>query len=191
VPSPVGHMIAGVAAGWLVAGAPLPRARWREATFFAAVAAAPDLDLLVGAHSGPTHSLGAGLIVAVAAFAAHRRWRTPLASLRPAVFAIACAAAYMSHVLLDWLSSDTTAPIGVMALWPASRLHYESDLHLFMAISRRYHQGWTFIRQNGIAFVRELLILVPPLCLVIACRRRSGRFGRLDGGESGEKGRAA
>jgi inner membrane protein len=167
-------MIAGVAAGWLVAGAPAPRLRWREGAFFAAVAAAPDLDLLVGAHSGPTHSVGAGVLVGIAAFVVHRKWqRSSLAALPPAVFALACAAAYMSHVLLDWLSSDTTAPIGVMALWPITRAHYESDLHLFMAISRRYHQGWPFIVQNAIAFARELLILVPALWVIATFRRRS------------------
>lgn len=172
-------MIAGVAAGWLVAGAPPPRVRWREAAFFAAVAAAPDLDLLVGAHSGPTHSVGAGMLVGIVAFVVHRRWkRASLAALPPAVFALSCAAAYMSHVLLDWLSSDTTAPIGVMALWPLTRAHYESDLHLFLAISRRYHQGWPFIVQNGIAFARELLILVPALWLIATFRRRRSRVGR-------------
>lgn len=177
-------MIAGVAAGWLVAGAPAPRLRWREAVFFAAVAAAPDLDLLVGAHSGPTHSVGAGVLVGIAAFVvhsgAHRRWHgTSLAALPPAVFALACAAAYVSHVLLDWLSSDTTAPIGVMALWPLTRTHYESDLHLFLAISRRFHQGWPFIVQNAIAFARELLILLPALWVIATLRRRGSRAARV------------
>ena len=87
---------------------------------------------------------------------------------------IACAAAYASHVLLDWLARDTTAPIGIMALWPFSHAHYESDLHIFGAISRRYYQGWAFVRQNAIAFIKELTILVPLLTLTILFRPRSG-----------------
>jgi hypothetical protein len=67
------------------------------------------------------------------------------------------------------------APIGVMALWPFDRGYYESDLHVFGAISRRYYQGWTFVRQNGIAVVRELAILIPALVVVVVLRRRTER----------------
>jgi LexA-binding, inner membrane-associated putative hydrolase len=188
MPSPVGHVIAGVTCGWLVAGTPRRdrRQRAREAVLFGALGAAADLDLLVNAHSGPTHSVGAALVVALAAGLVATRagpreggrdtgglgaWRT-LAAAPPAVFALACAAAYGSHVLLDWLARDSTPPIGVMALWPFQRAHYESDLHVFMAISRRYYQGWTFVRQNAVALVGELMILIPCLTLVAILRRR-------------------
>ena len=86
--------------------------------------------------------------------------------------ALACVAAYASHVLLDWLGSDSSPPIGVMALWPFSRAYYESDLHVFMAISRRYYQGWRFVTQNVLAVSLELLILVPALALVWRFRGR-------------------
>ena len=52
--------------------------------------------------------------------------------------ALACAAAVASHVLLDWLGSDTTPPLGVMALWPFTSDFYQSPFFLFMAISRRW-----------------------------------------------------
>src|SRR3954471_22174201 len=81
VPSPVGHVLGGIAAGWLVAGrhrdpgvrAPgwLPHVAarwWREGAVFGALGAAPDLDLLVGAHSTYTHSVGAAAIVAALAY---------------------------------------------------------------------------------------------------------------------------
>jgi inner membrane protein len=184
MPSPIGHAIAGITAGWLVAGSPtlrlagpkvvgtfpskVPDAFWRECGLFAALAALPDVDLLFGMHSGPTHSLAAAGIVGLAAFLLAR----PPAGLRRWRFAIACAAAYASHVLLDWLARDTTAPIGIMALWPFSHAHYESDLHVFGAISRRYYQGWTFVDQNVRAVCRELVILIPILVLMTALRRR-------------------
>jgi inner membrane protein len=184
MPSPIGHAIAGITAGWLVAGAPIlrplrpkmagafparaPATFWREGALLGALAALPDVDLLFGMHSGPTHSLAAAVIVGLAAYLVAR----PFAGLGRGRFALACAAAYASHVLLDWLARDTTAPIGIMALWPFSHAHYESDLHIFRAISRRYYQGWTFVDQNVRAVCLELAMLMPILALVISLRRR-------------------
>jgi inner membrane protein len=187
MPSPVGHVIGGLAAGWCVAGSPRGddwrRRGSREMALFGALGALPDIDLMFGAHSGVTHSLGAAMIVGVAAWAVQHPWllrsqaerRPRIGSPSAALFAMACMAAYGSHVLLDWLARDTTAPIGIMALWPFSRSYYESDIHLFMAISRRYYQGWTFIRQNAFALFRELLILMPVLMLVMLGRPRRTR----------------
>lgn len=184
MPSPVGHVIAGVAAGWLVAGSPrvtgiapfkVPGTFVREAMVFGALAALPDIDLLVGAHSGPTHSLGVALVVGILAGLAQRiRLRRPgTVGPSPLVLAVACSAAYASHALLDWLGTDTSPPIGIMALWPFSAAHYESNLHVFMAVSRRYYHGWVFVRHNALALVRELVILVPILMVTILFRSRT------------------
>jgi len=174
MPSPLGHMLGGLAAGWAVAGSPTDRpSRAREAILFAGLGAAADLDLLMaGVHRGPTHSVAAALVVGVAVGAIHRLVvsgrRGRIGSI---IVAMACAAAYGSHVLLDWLSSDNSAPIGIMALWPYTREYYESDLRVFMAISRRYYHGWTFIWQNLVAISRELAILLPLLSVVMMLRR--------------------
>ncbi len=185
MPSPIGHAIAGVAAGWLVAGAPrlaptlsakltgtfpaqVPATFWRETSVFGALGALPDIDLLFGAHSGPTHSLGATAVVGLTALVLARSFGVG----RAGRLAMACAAAYASHVLLDWLGSDTSPPLGVMALWPFSQAHFESDMHVFMAISRRYYQGWTFVAQNVRAVCLEMVILGPILVLVGRFRRR-------------------
>jgi hypothetical protein len=174
MPSPVGHAVAGIASAWLVAGVPERRQALRESLLFGALAMVPDIDLLFGAHSGPTHSFGATVLVATAALLVqHRiRWLPAAADLRSAVFVLACGAAYGSHVLLDWLATDSRPPIGIMALWPISRQHYESDWHVFMAISRRYHQGWTFIRHNVLALAWEMILLLPALLLVMTFRHR-------------------
>lgn len=165
-------MIGGVAAGWIVAGTPrylvLRRDAWREAVLFGALGALPDLDLLVGAHREPTHSIGAAAIVGLLALAILKGWRLSAIPW----FAAACSAAYGSHILLDWLSTDTSPPFGVMALWPFSRAYYESDLHLFMAISRRYYQPSTFIVQNVLAVGWELAILLPLVALIGFLRPR-------------------
>ena len=148
---------------------------------FALAATAPDLDLLVGAHSGPTHGLGAAVVAGVVAwvcsaglqasqFGHDDAGKAGLKASTPARLALAVAAAYASHTLLDWLGSDTSAPIGIMALWPFSRDYYESRLHVFMAISRRYWlpDFWTY---NLRALARELAILVPLVAAVLLIRR--------------------
>jgi membrane-bound metal-dependent hydrolase YbcI (DUF457 family) len=175
VPSPIGHVLGGLAAGWLVAGrstAPpgdrrVPswwaRALEGRAALFGLIGAAPDIDLLFGTHSTYTHSVGAVAGTVAAALLWKRGSRR---------IAAACGAAVASHVLLDWLGSDTTPPLGVMALWPFTRAFYQSPFFLFMAISRRW---WLpgFYTQNGLAVLRELVILGPVVALIGAVRARS------------------
>ena len=197
MPSPLGHALAGVAAAWLIQP-PLPspgRPSARllpHALIFGAIAAAPDLDLLWGNHSGPTHGLGAALLAGLAAWVLVRMYRW--GSVPAWRAGLVAAAAYGSHTLLDWMGRDTSAPIGIMALWPVSREYFESDLHVFMAISRRYWQDG-FLAQNLAAVTREVLILAPILAVVMVVRgwtstggrgldsnyRRSGRSGEMTG----------
>ncbi len=80
MPSPLGHALGGLAAGWLVAGPAGDRgrgagpagARLRDgrvrALAFAGLGMAADLDLLVGRHSQFTHSIGATIVVGLVAF---------------------------------------------------------------------------------------------------------------------------
>jgi membrane-bound metal-dependent hydrolase YbcI (DUF457 family) len=187
MPSPVGHALAGMAAGWLVdpPGRRAGAGALGRATIYALAGMAPDLDLLFGAHSGPTHGLGAALVAGVVAWACGVGLRarqskavvgeqaTVTKTFAAGTFALAVAAAYASHTLLDWLGSDTSPPIGIMALWPLSREYSESPLHLFMAISRRY---WLpdFWAYNLRALLRELAILLPVLAAVMLLRRRAG-----------------
>lgn len=163
VPSPLGHALGGLAAGWLVSGSrnATVRDEIRNALLFAAAGIAPDLDLLLGAHRGPSHSIGAACLVGLLAFAVSRR----------AILALAIGLAYATHPLLDVLGSDTTAPIGVMALWPFSREYYVSGVHVFHAISRRY---WLpdFWSLNMRAIAREVAILLPVAGLIAYVRKR-------------------
>ena len=171
MPSPVGHALAGIAAGWLV---DRPGALARTVVFGLAGTAA-DVDLLFGAHSGPTHGLGAaviaGMLVAAVSSVRLRAEATRSAKEGAIRFAGAVMAAYASHTLLDWLGTDLSPPIGIMALWPFSSDYYESHLHLFSAISRRY---WLpeFVTWNARALAGELAILLPVIALVFFARRR-------------------
>jgi LexA-binding, inner membrane-associated putative hydrolase len=172
VPSPIGHALGGLAAGWLVA-APEPTRRGRviQAAILAGVAVAPDLDLLVGRHSGETHSLGAALIAG--AVAAWMRW--PVARARWQIFFAVCVA-WASHPLLDVFGQDTSAPYGVMVFWPFSHAYVYTNLGWFLPIYRRW---WLpgFVAHNLTAAFWELVILAPITAVVwwIGRRARAGR----------------
>ncbi len=155
MPTPAGHAL-----GALIVTAPI-RARYKLTGLAAVVAVvagmAPDLDLLVGRHSAETHSLGAGLIAGFLGWAVLRARRHPLAK----AWAAHLAFAVLSHALLVWLGTDSSAPIGVMALWPFSREYFEANAHLFMAVSRRYWHA-DFLVYNALVLARELILLGIP-----------------------------
>jgi len=165
MPSPLGHALGGLAAGWLVSPTSLRHRDLTDAAWFAVAGMAADLDLLVGAHSGPSHSIGATVGVGLVTCLLRRRWR----------FTLAVSAAYASHILLDWLGSDAAPPIGIMALWPFTREYYESSLHLFYAVSRRY---WlpNFWSLNVRAVVRELMVLTPVALAIGFLRSRRSQY---------------
>lgn len=154
MPSPIGHALAGIAVGALIARRP----GWRLLAVAAVAAALPDVDFFLPLqHRGPSHSVGAAAMAFAAALVvlstgSHvtHRWRT----------AAAVGLAYASHTLLDWLGADTSTPRGLMALWPVSTTFYISGLDVFNSVDRRY---WTsgFWTRNAMTVLREIAILGP------------------------------
>lgn len=168
MPSPVGHALGGIIAGWSAA----PRHDVRAAVVLAAVAIAPDLDLLLGNHRGISHSVGGAAIAGIVAWLFTRR----------TAFALAVGLSWGSHAFLDWLSNDTRPPLGVMALWPFSSEYYKSSVEIFPPVSRRYWEARFWI-YNLRALVFEVIVLGPPalVCVVVnryrTRARSSGRGG--------------
>ena len=124
MPSPIGHALAGVA----VAYAGAPRLDRRVTLTAATLAMLPDIDLVIpGRHRTVTHSIGAVIVVTIVAAAV-----TAKVTRRggPRIVAV-CAAAYASHLVLDWLGVDRTLPYGLQALWPFSGRFYISDWDIF------------------------------------------------------------
>jgi inner membrane protein len=160
MPSPVGHVLGGLIVGQVLAPSAL--------VICAVAAVGPDLDFAWGRHSMETHSVGAALLAGAVAFA----WK------RDARFAAAVALAWASHIVFDWLGSDETAPIGVMALWPFNSNFYFADAYIFEAITRRYWLD-NFITHNVWAVIKETLILGPLAFMAFRwrARRRSRRPG--------------
>jgi membrane-bound metal-dependent hydrolase YbcI (DUF457 family) len=160
MPSPIGHGLAGLITGQVVSP--------RQLLLPVALAMAPDLDFLWGRHSMETHSLGAAVLVGLVVLAA-TRGRDPR-------LALACALAWASHVAFDWLGSDDSPPLGVMALWPFSTDFYFAHAYVFDAISRRYWQPG-FVSHNLLAVAKEVAMLGPIALAVWWRRRRSGTPG--------------
>ena len=157
-------MLGGVIAGRLID----PKSLW----ICAVAAVGPDIDFLWGRHSMETHSIGATAIVFGLAWLVTRDRRT----------AAALAAAWASHLLFDWLGSDTTPPLGIMALWPFTSDFYFAQAYIFESISRRYWLD-NFVAHNVWAVIRELLILGPITyaVFVMSARWRGPRRSRRPG----------
>ncbi len=171
MPSPVGHALGGLIAGGLLRPARAAqveggrtRASWHVLATMALLGTLPDIDFLIGRHSRESHSIGAVVVVGLVAWLVARRrtdvGRAFFSGHSPARWAVACALAYASHLVLDWLGSDTSPPIGIQALWPFSPAFYQSDLRVFFAVDRRF---WLpgFATNAVLMLVWELVVLTP------------------------------
>ena len=154
VPSPVGHALGGLIVGELLAPSAL--------ILCAVAGVTPDVDFLWGGHNRQTHSLGAAVIAGVVVLAWKRNPR----------LALAVMLSWASHVVFDWLGSDDTPPLGVMALWPLNSNFYFADAYVFEAISRRYWLD-NFFSHNAWAVMKEILILGPVASVAWWLRRGS------------------
>jgi inner membrane protein len=158
MPTPIGHALAGVA----VAGLFRRRAVSMPPSHLGALvfcAVAPDLDLVlrfvdgINHHRGATHSIAAAGLAGITAIA--------LGPLGPGRLpgGLAVAAAWFSHVVLDFLGVDTSPPSGEMALWPFSESFFVSPVAVFYDVRRAF--STSAIQHNIIAGVAELLVMVP------------------------------
>jgi membrane-bound metal-dependent hydrolase YbcI (DUF457 family) len=154
MPSPVGHLLAGVAVAWTVA----PRAGVRVTATAALLAAAADLDLLLPVqHRTVTHSITAVALVTIFATLVTRQ----VTGESRARFAAVCAGACASHLLLDWLGPDPVFPYGLQALWPFSDRFYISGWDVFRPTARTGIFSRATMVRNLTAAAQELALLGP------------------------------
>lgn len=123
----MGLPLAHVAGGYLVYEGVRPGGAHRPALLAAAVvfANAPDVDFLPGLlagdpelfHRGPTHSIGAAVLLGVLATIATRVLLPSHGALRMGLLA---GLAWASHLVVDAITADVMPPHGVMLLWPLS-----------------------------------------------------------------------
>lgn len=177
MPSPIAHtslLFLGLPAA---RGASLPLTRKLAlAAMLAAVLVAPDLDFVLSllsltdakaAHGTWSHSLAmavpAGILFAVCA-----RFVFP-AGARPTLarLTLVGAAAYASHILMDWTNWGFGNARGIQILWPLSDERYLSPVHLFVGLR------WS----EPAAYASHLLTLGSELLfagVVFAIARRRG-----------------
>lgn len=167
MPSPIGHALAGAAIAWgfedqirRIDGRPAAQ-RTRDRVLpvaCVALAAMPDLDLLAPyTHRTVTHSLMALACIAIVAIAVTGKVTGRVGW----AMVLACTAAYGSHLLLDWLAEDDTAPRGVQLLWPFSRHWFISGWDLFRGTARIDVFSLRSMQINALAVAQEIAILGP------------------------------
>jgi membrane-bound metal-dependent hydrolase YbcI (DUF457 family) len=167
MPSPIGHGLAAIAAGWLVAKPQSSRkALLIQSSTLAAIGVMPDLDLLINRHSAETHSIGAAVFVATLSAIVN----LPVARTRGRIW-LAVFLAWMTHPLLDAFTDDSSIPVGIMFWWPFSSAHIHSGIVVFDSIYRRWWLSG-FFEHNAIAAAKELAILAPVTGAVWWLRRR-------------------
>ncbi len=156
-----------------------------RATLLVALANAADADLVLKQvidgcpHQGPTHSLAAAVLAGAVVAAA------PLASRRPGGLRLGFAAllAWLSHVGLDWLSADTSLPIGLQVLWPFSDAWFKVPVPIFLDTWRAFDPP--ALAHNAVAGAWELALLGP--LLVLCLRRARARVRAADVSLSGNR----
>lgn len=172
----MGHLLAGAAIGGALA---LNGDFRRHAGLGALAAIVADLDFIPGAilgdparfHHAISHSLlfvgVAGLVAVCLAREARGRW------------ALIGAAAYGSHLLLDFVTLDDSVPQGIPLFWPFSSQAYQSPVSLLPNVE---HVGGHLLGGHNILLVlMEIVLFGSPLLLVLWRERRARGFRRLTG----------
>lgn len=140
----------------------------------------PDFDLipslLMGDHSLFhrifSHSIPAALLFALIVYAACW-WRGHQYPIRMTMLMFA---AYVSQLLVDWLSFDPGPVAGIPLFFPFSQEHYMASPTLFLNIERNDLFSGAVIIHNIKAVMLELLILGPPAAALWWWRKRASRF---------------
>jgi membrane-bound metal-dependent hydrolase YbcI (DUF457 family) len=182
--SPIGHALAGIAVAWgadfigpakaghYVQSGGLARGYRRAGgglmVACALLAAAPDLDLLlIRFHRTATHSVTSVVFVALVSGIVAAWMQMPVVRV-----AAVCAAAWTSHMLLDWLSADQSTPRGFQFLWPFDATWFISGWDVFPGTERRRLLSGPSIARNATAVVYELAWMLPIVVALWALRQR-------------------
>lgn len=171
MPTSVGHAFAGVLINEISDFNP-GHSFWKSLWMAILLANLADLDFIPGILSGNpnkyhhayTHSLGATLLVggffSLYYLFKYKQFKKPF---------IYSTGLYASHLILDFLTLDSSAPYGIPLFWPLSDRYYTSPVILFTDIHKASNTTAffksLFVAHNGWAIFRECLILGPVILL--------------------------
>lgn len=170
--TPLGHLGVGLAWALAVSG---PTSSWRRLLLGAAAASAADLDfipgLVVGAparfHHGASHSIVAMLVAAALALGVSSR-RSPVTARDVALV----TGAFLSHLVLDWLTHDPGTRRGLPLLWPLSAQRFSAPLWAVPAVSRAWPPTLDWVAHSAWLVVAEVALVAP---LVVSAWIGAGR----------------
>jgi inner membrane protein len=173
--SPVAHSLTAVVVCTL-ARRRLPS--WRDGVAWLCVLAAnlSDFDFLPGLligererfHRGASHSLAFALLCGLLVYVLMRWRRHP----NPARGGGIAALLVGSHIAIDWLTRDLSAPVGIPALWPFTGKHYSAPLHLFLNVERNNLDTLAPWLHNLAGAGLEALVLLPLIAMAWWWQRR-------------------
>ncbi|MBA7626322.1 hypothetical protein ES703_33768 [subsurface metagenome] len=135
--SPVGHSLAGYIL-YLAWNRNYKLTRdWKKIVLYLFAANGPDLDFIPGIfvgdtnrfHHGISHTLGFSILFALGMYTISK-FRTKKDFM---IFFLL----YFTHLLIDCLTADSSAPFGVMLFWPFTRRYFMSSCSLFFSIHHR------------------------------------------------------
>lgn len=180
MPSPVGHSLIGYII-YRATPQPIGGCRWSPLLLSLFIVNAPDLDFIPGFltgepnryHHGISHSLGFAALFSISlSLSLFFLRKYPVKQNFTMFFWL-----YSSHIILDYLSTDTSLPYGVPLFWPLSGKYYIAPFAFIPDVQRlpssteflpslfSVHNLWTVSI--------ELILLVPLLLLVVALREKS------------------
>ena len=179
MPSPVGHSIIGFAL-YRVSARPNEPFGWRKLALYLFAANAPDLDFIPGLllgepdrfHHGASHSIAFAVLFAIVfGLLGHIMKMDSVQWSSPILFGL-----YLSHLGLDCLSIDTSAPYGMPLFWLVSHTYYKAAIGFLPDIRRSnssaYFFASLFSAHNLRSVCLELLLFLPPALLATALKVR-------------------
>ena len=175
MPTPVGHALAGIAAGSLYTKDQPLVSKGRDVVLFAVLGQLPDLDFIPGILTGQTdywhHGASHSIFAAVAAgLIFYLYGRTKGAGRR---WGLTAFWVVLSHVFLDAINADTSPPHGIPLFWPISN-QYFLIYPLFMDVWRNPPWVQTIIH-DLLAVGLELMVLGPVAAVSLLWRKRRFR----------------
>jgi len=160
VATPIGHYLLGLSTTQIFGRHHLVR---RKGPWLGVIACLPDLDILPGLifsdlsrfHHGASHGLMAATVFSLLG-SLSLGWRS-LRSMVPLFLLFFLL--YTSHIVLDFLTSDTGAPYGIPLFWPWISNFYQSPWPLLPNV--QHTRAPLLSGHNLLLIAQEVLLFLP------------------------------
>ncbi len=158
------------------------RFSWRLLLLLVIFANLADVDFLPGLLMGNanqfhhhyfSHSLGAAIVVGFLAAFFYTRGTDRKFALNFALF----FGAYFSHLILDYVTTDTSEPLGLPMFWPLTSKYFYSPITVFMSVHKIGASDQFFksllVMHNVWVVLWEAVVFVPILTMIKIAKRRA------------------